>query len=567
MENNTNILIEGNSFINKEKEACFLSILIKNNFIIKVSTSKDTINNYIINNKILLNESITLSEEKLILPGFVESHIHPFAGQLQKTKSCNIQDLKLEKAIEVIKDFLVNNQLEDWYFICGYNDDIFDENVKIHYSILDEISTTKPISVLRFDCHALWVNSAAIKYAKIDQNTQNPIGGKIEKDIDNNLIGVFNDSAMALINSAIPKLDYNKKITVLENALKHLVSKGITTILDACVKDDIITEAYISLYADKIKSTYLPNTSLAFSPQKYIMSYDENDLSLSYIDKQILSIKSFFSKYRRNNQIKDFKLIINCVKLFIDGVYESGTALIHQKYPQTDTNSVCCSSFNDKELQTMMVFLLQNNYDIHCHTVGDKAISITLDAIENAFKELKVKEDHNYNITLAHIQVCQINDIERMCRLNIKANFSPMWFCKDSFTNTLHSIVGDHLLNNIYPIRYLLDKNIICGFGSDWPISSEDPFKGIKMAVTHRKSIHEEIYNPNNLININEAIDLYTIQSAKLLNMDKYVGSIEENKLADLLIINKNILKSNFNEEDLNIKIDYIIVNGNIITN
>lgn len=585
-------------------------ILVKNDKILKLFAQETELNEYIAINEINNFDvtKVVVSKNKLILPGLIDSHIHPYAAMNHKLKSIDIENLSLSSAIEVIKNHIKDFPDKQWYFFKGYSTATFhNTQAKLHYSVLDSVSKTKPIAIIRSDLHAWWVNSKVMEIANIDiyenngrSRIKNPIGGIIERDLNDNIIGEFSDNAMGLINIYVPLSNETERASILKQALFHLVDKGITSFLDACVKNSMIDD-YLNIYSNKELIDYLPRVSLAVSAQKFSVMTEENNKDnninrnmntnerVDYLDNQYQIYNKVFNLSRHASFNEDFKskLKINTVKLFIDGVYESKTAFIFQNY---NINTCKCGkeleeynesksivnqgnpSYTQLELDNLFLNLLLNNLEIHCHTIGDQAIYSTLEAIikaKDAIKsttydksEIKLKLNDtkeqdsnsldNHNITLAHIQVCRDSEMKLIKQHNIKANFSPLWFQNDSFTEEFETIISKDSLNNIYPIKTFLNNNITCGFGSDWPVSSEIPWFGIQTAITHKDIFDEskDTYNKNQVISLEEAIYCYTIGSASILGIEDKVGSIEEGKLCDLIVIDKNYFSKESNDED-----------------
>lgn len=554
---------------------------------------------------------IILKKNELLLPGLIDSHIHPFAAMLHELKTPSVDCLELNDCIKLIKQHIEENPNKEWYFFKGYSPNIFNEQNQLSYSLLDKICSTKPIVVIRFDMHAWWVNTKAMEVSKIDYlekdgTMQNPIGGKIERDNEGKINGEFSDNAMSLISSHAPITNKDEKLVILEKALNRLLDLGITTFMDACVKYDML-ELYLKVYSDKAKIDFLPRTALAIGAQKINVFPECLGITpLKDIDKKIESNKKesleiqykiltyIFDNFRVKSWVNEQyqnKLQVNFVKLFIDGVYESYTAYIHQKYQKCSCEEMQQGNpcFNEEELTEMFEFLLSRGLNIHCHTIGDKAISMTLNSIEQAKKIVKISEYNEFNveknnlieksypkISFAHIQVCQPEDIIKFKKNNIGANFSPLWIKYESFTEEFHEIIGQDNIKNVYPVKSIKDLGISCGFGSDWPVSSENPWYGIQSAVTHEDILvekefdkeDEKVYLKNQLLTVGEAIECYTKGSAELLEVDKYVGTIEEGKFADLIIINQNIMKEGFDLRKIyKTQINLLMINGKVIRN
>ena len=306
----------------------------------------------------------------------------------------------------------------------------------------------------------------------------------------------------------------------------------------------------------------LPRASLSIN---FSSNFIDPDEEFCDNNKKIEKLDYFM----QNNRIKDWssdtknKLRSNSVKLFIDGVFESGTALVSNCNCSIDNYA-----FSDDELENIFDYLYKNELQIHCHCIGDLATTKVLDSLEKSIK----KNENIPNIQnnyMAHLQLVNENDYTRFKELNVSTSFSPYWFMKDSYSEKLEEIVGKERIKNIYPVNYLKDQGVRITFGSDWPVSTPNPLEGIEVAVTHRPlavNDEEESYIPEHKISLHEAIKFYTLSSAELLGLDKISGSLEVGKCADLIILDKNIFEIKENKIHTS-KVILTMINGITVFN
>ena len=293
-------------------------------------------------------------------------------------------------------------------------------------------------------------------------------------------------------------------------------------------------------------------------------------------------------------RIKDFtenknyldRIRINTIKLFIDGVFESGTALISTciKYyllNLADIKCECDSQINSsnltspnntnfvytpENLQKIVDFCYKESIQIHCHSIGDLATSSILDSLE---KSKNNQTNYNSEINyIAHLQLTKHRDIERFKKLNIGASFSPLWFIEDDFTPRFLEIIGEDRMSEIYPIKEFLGKNVVTAFGSDWPVSEVNPLHSIEAAITHKPigfiGYEKEPFIKDQRLSLLDAIKCYTIESARLLNLDKCTGSIEVGKFFDFIVLDRNIF--NIKTEEIHmVKIEKTFLAGRLV--
>ena len=213
-------------------------------------------------------------EEKLILPGFIDSHLHPYNGIIQKHTPSLSNAKNLEDFLLFIKSHIEKNPNKSFYIFTGFYDTIFKNFKEINYFILDKISSEKYIIILRYDMHAILVNSNFLNLLKDELSTNHKGVGKFDKEsIDflqekittrkncqkfsendyyllNTYNGYFHDEAVSMILKKIPKHNKDEKRNFLSEACNYLLSLGITSFMDAAVNVNNI-ETYLDLYSKK----------------------------------------------------------------------------------------------------------------------------------------------------------------------------------------------------------------------------------------------------------------------------------------------------------------------------
>lgn len=559
--------INGNIYTGNANNDFVNSLIIKENKIVFVGNI-DEAHSYLKLNKVdsYQIEYFNFNNENnnhLILPGFVDSHVHPIFGGMSQESEDLSECEDVENLVVKLSEYLKNNPNTSFISGIGYNDTIFKSDTPIHFSILDKVSKDIPICVTRSDLHAYWCNSALIKSAGITEDIQDPEGGVIEKDSNNKITGVFHDSAMSLLKNGFPKYSVEDKIKILKEVMKHFISLGITSFMDAATSPSNF-KIYKTLYVDK-KLNEFPRCSLSISAKNVFLDKEndieiENELTQStkslITNENVLKLEKFFNINRIEEwEETNYKFRVNSVKLFIDGVFESGTAMFTKcncnasKNEEEHKEDKKCYTYNDDELQSIIDYLYSNNIQIHSHCIGDLATQMVIDSIQKSkIKYTKLNKNfiNVHNNYLAHLQLVGYEEIKKMKDLNICANMTPYWFMADSFTPILHSLIGDERINEIYPIRHMMNNDILIGFGSDWPVSTLNPLEGIEVAITHRglgETPDKPTYNSEHLISIYEAVKCYTLTSAQIIGLEKVTGSLEVGKFADLVVLDKNIFK------------------------
>jgi predicted amidohydrolase YtcJ len=199
-------------------------------------------------------------------------------------------------------------------------------------------------------------------------------------------------------------------------------------------------------------------------------------------------------------------------------------------------------NYTEDELVKILYECSKNNISLHYHVVGDAAFNKILEMLK------RMECSKSIYHTLAHVQFVDEKAIDLVNDLREILNFcfSPFWFYKDAGYRNLISLSGLRRAYNSYPIK--LFKNNVIGFGSDWPVSTLNPFKSFEVAVT-RSGLNEfenqfDKLNEIHCLSVEEALLSYTMGSAKLLGLDGLIGSLEVGKTADMIIVDQNIFET-----------------------
>jgi predicted amidohydrolase YtcJ len=251
------------------------------------------------------------------------------------------------------------------------------------------------------------------------------------------------------------------------------------------------------------------------------------------------------------------------VKLFIDGVIESRTAALLEPYEghPCDRGKAL---WEPEELTRMVTALDKEGFQIHAHAIGDRAIRITLDAIEAAQAANGARDSRHQ---IAHLELINPDDIPRFRRLGVIADFQPLWAHADHYIVQLtEPVLGPARSRWLYPIGSVVKTGAVVVFGSDWPVSSMDPFEAIQVALTRRPPTSEPgpSWIPEERIELAAALAGYTIKGAYLDKRERETGSIEVGKAADLVVLDRNPFDVAANEI-YKVDILYTILDGQVL--
>jgi predicted amidohydrolase YtcJ len=473
-------------------------------------------------------------EGKTLLPGFIDSHMHPI---LLTYYSLHL-DLSNVKSLKELQKILRNSaqNTPKSEFIIGFklNEEIFDNPILPTRYDLDEVCPDHPVFILRYDEHIGVVNSVMLKRAKIDTKMKIPGGGEIKKNKDGELTGILTEKALNLIFSKLPLPNPTEILEAAEKAFKSLAEKGITSIhaIVQLDKGDDLGVVEVPFYK-AIQKKILQN-SYAFLTTK-------NPKKLTKAKHSSLDGGSNDSKFK-----------IGGLKLFLDGSFGAKTACMYEPFSDApDTCGFCV--IDEDEIYQKMKIAHNNNFQIVIHAIGDKANRIVVNLYKRLLNEFP-RENHRHRIE--HASILTKDVIEDMKRYGIIASCQPP-FINSEYT-WLEKRIGKERCKYTYPMKSLVDSGITIAAGSDCPVEDPSPILGLHALVTRNGFVPEEC------ISMEEALKAYTINGAYAAFEEKVKGSIEVGKLADFVILDKNPLDVN-NDEIKQIHVLETLIRGKTV--
>lgn len=483
------------------------------------------------------------ANNNVILPGFIDSHIHPPGTALVELYEVSLYGLhSVEEYKKTIREFIENNPHVKTVHGRGWSLGVFEGEElakgpkKEH---LDEVSKELPIILRAYDGHTLWINSKAVEVFNINENTPCPEGGKIEINNETNeLWGTLKETATQLVRED----DYTDEeyANAFELFQEKMHEYGITSILA------------------------MSGLNWGIMPQVYKELYDKNKLNMRISNSVIIYGEEHWKI--QGEKIKKIKQNYDCdyfktttIKLLGDGVVEGSTAYLLEPYEigaKRGDNYYGEFLWNDEDLINCIKYANDNNFSIHVHSVGDGSTRKVLDAIEKTY-ELSGKFDANFRNTITHLQLVDKNDIKRFKDLNVIAALQPYWHLKGPkwWEEVDYKLLGDRAEEE-YPLKSFLNEGVIITSSSDHSVSPvPNPFYAIEAGVTRNLYNHKyfgvdditDMDNEKYLLNKNERgtveelVRSFTINGAYQIFRENEVGSLEVGKYADFIIIDRDI--------------------------
>jgi hypothetical protein len=463
---------------------------------------------------------------KLVLPGFVDCHIHFMEGSA-KLRWVSIEGAKnLAEIRYKLAAYALQNPGDGWILGHGWNYGMFGPGKLPDKKDLDDIFPNRAVSLEGFDGHTYWANSKALALAGITRDTTDPPNGTIVRDpATGEATGALKESATALIDRVRPPMTSAEKLLALRAGMKWANQNGLTRVHAAgghFLSGDFED---LELYEEMRK---------------------RGDLSLRVqiaylLDPPALRPQDIEAVENARKKFSNDWLLASMIKFFLDGVIESHTAAMLEPY--SDDPSLKGTLFWEPEKYKAAVAELdKRGFQLFTHAIGDYAVRTALDAYEEA-EARNHKRDHRPRIE--HIETISAADIPRFGKLGVIASMQPLHSYPeaDVLDVWVHN-VGPERASRAWAWKSISDAGGRVCFGSDWPVVTLNPWEGIQTAVTRQttEGTPEKGFVPDQRMTVAQAIDGYTLGAAFAGRHEKTEGSLEVGKLADLIIVSQNVL-------------------------
>ncbi len=473
-----------------------------------------------------------------VYPGFVDSHAH-LKGIGHRENSLNLQGIdSLKEMLTTVEIFSNGIQPGEWVVGRGWIEKVWPEKRFPTRYELDRFSSDKPVILERADGHAVVVNSLALELAGISSESNDPHGGRIEKDKNGEPTGMLIDKATSLVEKLIPKTTKQEDKRDLKAGIDSNVSLGWTQVqIAGGTFSDIEILEEIKKEGNLLQRVYFAVS--AGKPAETLLK-----LGPKLDPENMLTVRG--------------------IKLYADGALGSRGAALLEKYDDQDTTGLLI--FTKEETLPVLEEALKKGIQIQTHAIGDKGNRITLDWYQEAFNSIVDEErkviDPRWRIE--HSQIITKEDQIRFRDMEIIASMQPSHAIGD-----LHfapSRLGMQRVGNGYVWRNLIDLGVVVAGGSDAPVEIGDPRIEFYAAVARKDldGFYDKGWHLEQAVTREEALKMFTIWPAFAAFQEDVNGTIEVGKLADLTIFSKDIMKVP-EEEILEAQVIMTIVNGKIV--
>lgn len=457
---------------------------------------------------------------RLMLPALQDTHIHPIMGGVEAL-SCDLNTgSTADEYVAIIKAYADANPDLPWITGGGWLMSAFGPGGMPSKDLIDAVVPDRPVMLSSTDGHSGWANSKALELAGITAATPDPVDGRIDRDpATGEPIGSLQEGAVSLVEAVMPDLTAEQRLEGLRYTIDMLHAYGITGVQDAIVSEDDL-RTYHRLANEGTLNLHV-EASLWW----------ERDRGIEQIPDMVA----------RRQEYSQGLLRANTVKIMQDGVMENYTAVMLEPYQIDQPDVTGIPMVQPKLLKEVVTSLDAAGFQVHFHAIGNGAIRQSLDALASARKQ-NGASDHRHHIS--HLQIIHPDDIPRFAALDVTANFQPLWAYADEYITELTlPYISQEAADSMYPINSVLKQGGRVAFGSDWSVSTANPWAQIEVAVSRKDPLDAEsdVFMPEERIALEDAIAAFTINAAFVNHLDTTTGSIEVGKRADLIVLNQNL--------------------------
>ena len=478
---------------------------------------------------------------KFVMPGFNDAHLHLAAGGFERLNVSLVGTKSLAEMQARIADKVKTAAPGEWIQGRGWDHTKWTDQKLPARHDLDAVTGDHPAIFGRVDGHISVANSAALKLAGITRATKDPTGGKIDRDAKGEPTGILRESpAEDLANSKIPKPTPSQRKRAMQLAFEEAAKWGVTSAQDNSEWEDFLA----------LEDLQREN-KLTLRVTEWLKFDDPLDL---------------LTKRRASHSGTDPMLHTGMLKGYMDGSLGSRTAALMKPYSD-DPKNVGLPQFEQAKLNELARERVAAGFQLGFHAIGDRAAEMALTAFAEAQRYAREnasfgKKRGDWRLRIEHDQVVASEQFAKYTELGVIASMQPNHLLTDM--NWAQSRVGPERAKTSYAWKKFLDSGVTLAFGTDFPVETITPLRGLYAAVTRKNEAGTAEYFPEQKLTIDEAIAAYTTGAAyaEFAELDK--GTLEQGKLADFVVLDRDITKAT-PAEILETKILRTVVGGKTV--
>lgn len=467
---------------------------------------------------------------RTMLPGLNDSHMHllMFGRSLYKVKTDDVKSI--EELVQRCRAFIKEHpeRVKNGMHSVGWNQDNFTEGEKrmLTRHDLDRISTEIPVIMERICGHMLTANTKAIEMLGFDREIPEIPGGEVRLEEDGFPSGIFTENACHVVNALIPGPTMEERQDAILAGMEYAVSHGLTSVQCNDVgypecKGEGAFETYSQLYERGEALLRFRHQTLFDSPEEFE----------DYLTK---------GEGSRGGYGEGSWLTLGPLKLYMDGSLGARTAMMKNGYVgDPDNHGVSC--ITPEEMDRYCSIAKKYGVQVVTHAIGDLGIEETIDAYEKAFVDGENKLRHS----VIHCQITDQELIDRIAEKDILVQAQPIFMGSDM--GVMQEIMEEPLISTSLNFGTMLRRGVHLSYGTDCPVEDCNPFLNLHQAINrrHQNGQPEGGFYPKECVDVETAIDAYTLESAYCEFQEDVKGRIKPGYYADLVVLDKDIFTCN----------------------
>jgi predicted amidohydrolase YtcJ len=509
---------------------------------------------------------------RMLMPGLVDGHMHPLEGGAQLLKcSLNYEALTVEQfqsRIQSCLDKTKDQEPDGWMEVVNwFQQNMLPSGTELTHETLDVLKTKRPILVESSFGHSTLTNTRGMELAKITSVTPDPVAGKVAHDSAGHPTGILEDEAQSLVQDLLPKPTEAETVAAAEAALEALRKEGITTFLDATA-----SEENIASFA-KLQQLGKLTARAHFAP---VISPAEG----SQPEKAVAKVKELAKQFDQGAIVIKPTITVRNVKLFMDGVITAPafTGTMLRPYlvnSGTSEKPVWTPGkfrgpdpyFPSDVFKTLLFQIVSAGFEPHIHADGDGAVHAALDGFEAMRKRFPGKD---VRAAIAHDEIVDPSDFVRYAKLDVIPVLSFQWAKPASDTiDGAKEYLGPERFKIMEPEGLLQKAGARIAYGSDWPVDPLGEWFALEVGITRENDPGAGPKYAGKLgvdpgLSPQVVVRAITMNSSYELHQEKLTGSIEIGKLADLIVLDRNLFQIP-SEQISELKVLLTVVGGKVV--
>jgi predicted amidohydrolase YtcJ len=507
---------------------------------------------------------------RMVMPGLVDGHMHPLDGGTVLL-GCNLNYGRLTVAqmqvkIQACLDQTKDKEPDGWLVVSNwFQEAMLPAGTIMSRAMLDVLHTQRPILVESSFGHTGLANTRALRLAAISAKTPDPLGGMYVRDASGNPTGLLQDAAFEGVQSKLPEPTPAEDVKAAEAALDAMRAQGITTFLDAAA-----TPRMLAAFAGAEKDGHLT----ARAHFAVLIRPPEGQEPV----KAVAFLKSMAQRYDQGEIVPEPRITVRNFKMFLDGVITAPAltgAMLEPYWQGTAANPHWVAGknrgpdvyFPAPVLRTLVIEAARAGFEPHMHVDGDRAVQEGLDAIEALRKQFS---GHEIRAALAHNEIVDPKDFPRYAQLDAIPVLSMQWEkpAPDTIDNA-RNYLGPARFKYMEPAGVLAAAGARIAYGSDWPVDPLNEWFALKVGVTRANAPDAGPQYAGRLsedsgLTRSQVLRAITMNSSYELHQDTKTGSLEVGKLADFIILDRNVFEIPA-EQIADVKVLTTVVGGRVV--